>query len=798
MTPSPDIPEKEIRNKCTKILSQAAEEARRLGHYYLGTEHLFISATRNDGPTSKLLKRAGFDPRQVRNEIRREVGTAEGTIGDVLPLTPRTAMVLSLAIFLAEQEKKDEVEESHMLMALLQEGEGVPVRKLVDMGFDLNLWLQRLISEQQDIFEGNFDEDSISEDFDDFWADSDDLLDFSDSELLSTNRPRFGDDRLPMTPLLDRYGRDLTAQAAEGNITEAVARTKEIRAVARTLSRSKKNNPLLLGDAGVGKTAIIEGLAYAIQNRTAPSSLLERRIVQIEIGTLVAGTSLRGQFEERLIGIVDEIKRAENVILFIDEIHTIVGAGDTIDSNLDAANILKPALARGEIMCIGATTHEEYRRAIAQDPALDRRFRTIDVEEPEEDAATEILKGQRKRLADHHKVIILDETIEAAVKLSVRYMPDRRLPDKALDLLDEACTRVTIRTIHPDLPLEEQDRDVRVSDVAAVLSEWTGIPITELTKDEKKRLANLEDLLKKRVIGQDRAVRMVADAIRTARAGLNDPNRPIGVFLFLGTSGVGKTELARALAEYLFGTEDAILRLDMSEFHDAHTVARLIGSPPGYKESNRGGQLTDGLRRRPYSVVLLDEIEKAAPEVFDIFLQIFDEGRVSDAHGRTVDARHAVFIMTSNIGTQESSKSLGFGSGDDDAEPDFTPYLKQYFRIEFLNRIDEVVTFSQLSKDVLALIMDLQLEDIRTRLREQRLSLELSEEANNVILKEGYDPVNGARPLRRAIERMITRPLSMKLVEDVFKANDTILVVTDEDGNLDFEKKTDSESHSDS
>ncbi len=600
------------------------------------------------------------------------------------------------------------------------------------------------------------------------------------------------DDRLPMTPLLDRYGRDLTAQAAEGNINEAIARTKEIRAVARTLSRSKKNNPLLLGDAGVGKTAIVEGLAYAIQNRTAPSSLLDRRIVQIEIGTLVAGTSLRGQFEERLIGIVDEIKRAENVILFIDEIHTIVGAGDTIDSNLDAANILKPALARGEIMCIGATTHEEYRRAIAQDPALDRRFRTIDVEEPEEDAATEILKGQRPRLAEHHKVIILDETIEAAVKLSVRYMPDRRLPDKALDLLDEACTRVTIRTIHPDLPLEEQDRDVRVSDVAAVLSEWTGIPITELTKDEKKRLANLEDLLKKRVIGQDRAVRMVADAIRTARAGLNDPNRPIGVFLFLGTSGVGKTELARALAEYLFGTEDAILRLDMSEFHDAHTVARLIGSPPGYKESNRGGQLTDGLRRRPYSVVLLDEVEKAAPEVFDIFLQIFDEGRVSDAHGRTVDARHAVFIMTSNIGTQESSKSLGFGnSSDDDAEPDFTPYLKQYFRIEFLNRIDEVVTFSQLSKDVLAVIMELQLEDIRTRLREQRLKLEISEEAGNILLKEGYDPVNGARPLRRAIERMITRPLSMKLVEDVFKSGDTILVVVDEDGSLNFEKKPD-------
>jgi ATP-dependent Clp protease ATP-binding subunit ClpC len=788
VTPSPDIPEKEIRQKCTTLLSQSADEARRLGHSYIGTEHLFIAVTRNDGPTSQLLKRAGFDPRQVRNEIRREVGTAEGPIGDVLPLTPRTAMVLSLAIFLAEQERKPEVEESHMLMALLQEGEGVPVRKLIDMGFDLNLWLQKLINEQQEAFDAALADDDNNDEFDDLWSDSDDFVDFSDSEVL-TNRPRFMDEKMPMTPLLDRYGRDLTAQAADGKITEAVARTKEIRALARTLARSKKNNPLLLGDAGVGKTAIVEGLAYAIHTKTAPTPLLNRRIVQIEIGTLVAGTSLRGQFEERLIGIVDEIKRAENVILFIDEIHTIVGAGDTIDSNLDAANILKPALARGEIMCIGATTHEEYRRAIATDPALDRRFRTLDVEEPSEQDAVQILKGQRDRLQKHHKVVINEETVEAAVKLSVRYMPDRRLPDKALDLLDEACTRVTIRTIHPDLNEEEQDRDVRVADVASVLSEWTGIPITELTKDEKKRLANMEDLLKKRVVGQDRAVRSVADAIRTARAGLNDPNRPIGVFLFLGTSGVGKSELARTLAECLFGTEDAILRLDMSEFHDSHTVARLIGSPPGYKDTNRGGQLTDGLRRRPYSVVLLDEVEKAAPEVFDIFLQVFDEGRVSDAHGRTVDARHSVFIMTSNIGTKESSKTLGFGNHEDDAEPDFTPFLKQYFRIEFLNRIDEVVTFSPLSREILANILELQLGDIRKRLKEQKLSLELSDEAKNVLLKEGYDPVNGARPLKRAIERLITRPLSMKLVEDVFAAGDTILVIPDGIGGLDFNQK---------
>jgi ATP-dependent Clp protease ATP-binding subunit ClpC len=787
VTPSPDIPEKEIRQKCTRLLSGAAEEARKLIHNYIGTEHLFIAATRTDGPTSKLLKRAGFNPRQVRNEIRREIGTGDTPVGDVLPLTPRTAMVLSLAIFLAEQENKPEVEESHMLMALLQEGEGVPVRKLMDMGFDLNLWLQRLINEQQEAFEAMLDDD---EDLDDLWSE-DDFLDLPDPSP-QPGRLRFGEDRMTMTPLLDRYGRDLTAQAADGKISEAIARTREIRALARTLSRSKKNNPLLLGDAGVGKTAIVEGLAYAIYAKTSPQSLLNKRIVQIEIGSLVAGTSLRGQFEERLIGIVEEIKRAENIILFIDEIHTIVGAGDTIDSNLDAANILKPALARGEINCIGATTHEEYRRAIAQDPALDRRFRTIDIEEPLEDDAVAILKGQRKRLETHHNVIISDDCIEAAVKLSVRYMPDRRLPDKALDLLDEACTRVIIRTVHPDLTEEEQDRDVHVQDIAAVLSEWSGIPITELTKDEKKRLSSLEDLLKRRVIGQDRAVSAVADAIRTARAGLNDPNRPIGVFLFLGASGVGKTELARALAEVLFGTEDAILRLDMSEFHDSHTVARLIGSPPGYKESNRGGQLTDGLRRRPYSVVLLDEVEKAAPEVFDIFLQIFDEGRISDAHGRAVDCRHAVFIMTSNVGTKENSKTFGFGGQpEENVEPDYTPYLKQFFRIEFLNRIDEVVTFQNLDRETLSKILDLQMEDIFKRLREQRITMELSDEARNLILREGYDPVNGARPLRRAIERMITRPLSMRIVDDTFDAGDTILVVPALEGSspLAFQKK---------
>jgi ATP-dependent Clp protease ATP-binding subunit ClpC len=775
VTPSPDIPEKEIRERCSKILTASAEEARRLGHNYIGTEHLFIATTRNEsGPTCNLLRRAELNPREVRNELRREIGTGEGTLSEVLPLTPRTEMVLSLAIFLAEQEEGHEVDESHLLMALLQEGEGVPVRKLIDMGFDLNQWLQRLIAEEQDDFVPIMPDDSDLFNF----LDSDSDFDFPQpGKLLGRRRFQADSDMEAPTPLLDKYGRDLTKQAAQGKISPAIARSSEIRAVARTLARSKKNNPLLLGDAGVGKTAVVEGLAFAISEGSSPPTLLNKRIVQIEIGTLVAGTSLRGQFEERLVGIVEEVKSAGNCIIFIDEIHTIVGAGDTIDSNLDAANILKPALARGEIVCIGATTHEEYRRAIATDPALDRRFRTIDIEEPGEADAIEILTAQQKRLEEHHGVVIKPETIAAAVRLSVRYMPDRRLPDKALDLLDEACTRVTIRTVHPDL--DDAPNDVQVTDVTAVLSEWTGIPVSDLTTDEKRRLAGLEEALFLRVIGQDEAVKSVAAAIKTARAGLGDPNRPIGVFLFLGPSGVGKTELARALANFMFGSDDAMLRLDMSEFHDSHTVARLIGSPPGYKDNQRGGQLTDGLRRRPYSVVLLDEVEKAAPEVFDIFLQIYDEGRISDAHGRRVDARHSVFIMTSNIGTEEGGKSMGFGA-QDHGKIDYSGYLNRFFRPEFINRLDEVITFRPLDKGTLSSILDLQLTGVYERLSEQGLQLKLSDEARELILQKGFDPVNGARPLRRAVERLLTRPLSARIVEEAFDG-ETIVAHVDED-----------------
>ncbi len=788
MSLSPELPEKEIREKCRQFLSQAAEEARRLRHNYIGVEHIFIAMTRDEqGDTCRLLRTAGLNPRHVRREIRREVSMSEDQPDEVLPLTPRCDMVLSIAIFLADQNTSD-VRERHVLMAILQEGESLPVRKLIELGMDVNQWLQHILN--VDLHEEELPALSDSDELDfmlmdipsheEYLFDSDEIHRLKFEQRLAEHREHYKHSDSE-TPLLDRYGRDLTAQARSGQLSPAIARDTEIRTLARTLARSKKNNPLLLGDAGVGKTAIVEGLAYSIANGTAPRPLLDRRIVQIEISMLVAGTSLRGQFEERIIGIVEEVKRSGRIILFIDEIHTIVGAGDTIDSNLDAANILKPALARGEINCIGATTHEEYRRAIAQDPALARRFRTIDVNEPSPAAAILILSDQRNRLESHHRVKITQQTIEQAVELSVRYLPDRRLPDKALDLLDEACARVVIRSISPDDDAE-QTLEVTPRDVVEVLAEWTGIPINELSIDEKRRLIGLEAALERRVIGQSEAVHTVAESVRVARAGLNDPDRPLGVFLFVGPSGVGKTQLAQALAEFLFGKEDAMLRLDMSEFHDSHTVARLIGSPPGYKESNRGGQLTDGLRRNPYCVVLLDEVEKAAPEVFDLFLQIFDEGRLSDAHGRPVDARHAVFIMTSNIGTRENAKSLGFGQHTDSAPaPDFTPYLKQHFRPEFLNRLDEIVTFRPLTRPMLAQILDLQLSELRQRLAAQKLTLTLDESALDLLLRVGYDPVNGARPLRRAVERLLARPLSNLILQDAFSPGSSIVASADGD-----------------
>ncbi len=662
-----DISEQEIRERCAGLLTAALDEATRLYHNYIGTEHLYNALTKVEGGvTQRLLLAANLDPRVIRNDIRRDAGPGEDEPEDEPPFTPRAYRVLAMAVFHADDYGDDIIAEPHLLLAILEEGEGVAARKLVALGANIAKWIEILYDELKH-------NDSVPQ-----LESGEDVSDKAEAERATR----------PPTPLLDKYGRDLTELARQGKLAQAIGREREIRAVARTLTRNKKNNPLLVGDAGVGKTAVIEGLAYDIVAGTAPASLADKRIVQIEIGTLVAGTSLRGQFEERLVGIVDEARNVKGIILFIDEIHTIVGAGDTIDSNLDAANILKPALSRGEIVCIGATTHEEYRKAIAQDSALDRRFRTIPIEEPSLEDTLTILTKVQGRYSDHHKVHMRQDALEAAVSLSAKYMIDRRQPDKALDLLDEACARVVIHTGPLTEPKDsDAPRMVTSESVAEVLSEWTGIPLTEITEDERRKYQRMEIELNARVIGQEQAITAVTDAIKTNRAGLSDPYRPVGVFLFLGPSGVGKTELAKTLAKFLFGSEDAMIRLDMSEFHDEHTVARLIGSPPGYKDSQRGGQLTEALHRKPYSVVLLDEVEKAAPEVFDLFLQVFDDGRLTDSRGTTIDAHNAVWIMTSNIGTAEIGKSLGLRTDGSIRPPNYTAILKRFFRPEFLNRL---------------------------------------------------------------------------------------------------------------
>jgi ATP-dependent Clp protease ATP-binding subunit ClpC len=746
-----DISEQEIRERSASVLSAAVDEAGRLHHNYIGTEHLYNALSKIEGGvTQRLLLAAGLDPRTTRNAIRREAVTGESEPEDEPPFSPRAYRVLAMAVYHADDYGEDRVQEPHLLLALLQEGEGIPVRKLIALGVNVDSWIEQL--------------------FDDLKQNNDGLRGGGDDGDPDPDHPSHAP-----TPLLDKYGRDLTNLARNGKLTAAIGREREIRAVARTLTRSKKNNPLLLGDSGVGKTAVVEGLAYNIVQGTAPTPLLGKRLVQIEIGTLVAGTSLRGQFEERLVGIIDEVRSVPDTIVFIDEIHTIVGAGDTIDSNLDAANILKPALSRGEIICIGATTNEEYRKAIAQDAALDRRFRTIQIDEPSPEDTLIILTNVQDRYSKHHNVLIQPEALKAAVSLSAKYMIDRRQPDKALDLLDEACARIVIQT---PAPTDGTLREVTAEAVAEVLAEWTGIPLAELSEDERRKYQRMETALANRVIGQDHAIRVVTDAIKTNRAGLSDPTRPVGVFLFLGPSGVGKTELAKALAAFLFGAEDALIRLDMSEFHDEHTVARLIGSPPGYKDSQRGGQLTEALRRKPYSVVLLDEVEKAAPEVFDIFLQVFDDGRLTDSRGATVDARHAVWIMTSNIGTAEGGKILGFRNEGNEGfrAPSYATVLKKFFRPEFLNRLDEVIVFNTLSQKVLIDILDLNLKDLRDRLAKQQLKLHLDQTACDLILGQGYDPANGARPLRRAIERLLTRPLSQVILDGLYPPGAAIIV----------------------
>jgi ATP-dependent Clp protease ATP-binding subunit ClpC len=586
------------------------------------------------------------------------------------------------------------------------------------------------------------------------------------------------------TPVLDKYGRDVTRLAKEGKIDPVIGRSNEILHLIRTLVRKTKNNPMLIGEAGVGKTAVVEGLALRIAEGKLVASLRETRIIELNMASIVAGTKYRGEFEERMMAIINECKEHQEIVIFFDEIHTVVAAGACEGGTLDASNILKPALARGEIKCIGATTITEYRKHIEKDPALERRFQTIVVNEPSDQETLIILRRLKEKYEKHHQVIITDSAIAAAVNLTIKYIPDRRLPDKALDALDEACSTVKVPFLSlygEKEPAAADIAEVNAENIAGVIAKWTGIPVQQLTIEERERLAGMADIIKKRVIGQDKAVERISEVVKMARAGLKDPRHPVGVFLFIGPTGVGKTELAKSLAEFLFGSENEIIRLDMSEYMEKQSISKLIGAPPGYIGHDEEGQLTGKLRRKPYSVVLLDEIEKADAEIFDLFLQVFDEGRLTDAKGHTVDAKNAIFIMTSNIGSelfQKEQQHIGFNKGpaSQDVKPGVISRLKQTFRPEFLNRLDDVILFQPLDSKGLKRIATNLIAALGSRLENNGIYFEVKEDALDMICKEGYDPLNGARPLARAIERLLTRPVSEKILARELIAGDKVTV----------------------
>lgn len=739
-----------------QILALARQESENLQHFYLGVEHIFIALTKvENGVTQAVLQQLSLDPEKVRDAVRRFVGTGDGhRYWEGIRITPRCEAVLKLAAEEAERGGRSLVEEKDLLIAILKEGESIPVRVLQKIGVFLPD-MMGLVREEK-------------------------------VPVAAKKIPYVSD-----TPLLDRFGRDVTRLAREGKIDPIIGRSSETLQLVRTLTRKTKNNPLLIGEAGVGKTAIVEGLALRIAQGKLTEFLRDKRIIELSMASIVAGTKYRGEFEERIVGIVNESKEHPEVILFLDEIHTLVGAG-AAEGGMDASNILKPALGRGEIKCIGATTISEYRKYIEKDPALERRFQPIMVHEPSPEDTLEILKQLKGRYEEHHQVKIAESALEAAVKLSVKFVPDRRLPDKALDALDEACAGVTVPILSMYGEKEAQiarTGELVAEDIARVISKWTGIPVGQLTMEERERLLQMAEIIKKRVIGQDEAVEKVAEVVKMGRAGLKDPRHPTGVFLFLGPTGIGKTELAKATAEFLFGSENEMIRLDMSEFMEKHSISRLIGAPPGYVGYEEEGQLTGRLRHKPYSVVLLDEIEKAHPEIFDLFLQAFDEGRLTDAKGRTVDAKNAIFIMTSNIGTDLYRREpMGFkGLASKEVKDEIFAQLRKTFRPEFLNRVDEVILFEPLDAEDLSRIAYNFLAGLRKRLEEKGIVFDVDKEALELICREGYDPVYGARPLARTIEHLITKPLSEKILAQEFTYGDKILVGV-RDGKIVFSK----------
>jgi len=791
--------------RARRVLTLAQEEAQQLNHSYIDTEHILLGLVREDeGVAAKVLGNLGVSPNKVRSKIEYFIGGSDRPGTGETGLTPRAKRVIELAIDEARHLGHGYIGTEHLLLGLLREGEGAAAEILTS----LNVTLEKIRTETIRVL----------------------------NESAPRQRGAATGAKASRTPTLDQLGMDMTNAARSGKLDPIIGRVKEIERVIQILSRRNKNNPALIGEPGVGKTAIVEGLAHHIVAGDVPETLEGKRLITLDMGAVVAGTKYRGEFEERLKKIIDEIKSAGNCIIFIDEFHTIVGAG-AAEGAVDAANLLKPALARGELQCIGATTLDDYRKHVERDPALERRFQPVLVEEPSVDQALDILHGINHRYEEHHKLTIGEEAQQAAVTFAARYIPDRFLPDKAIDLVDEAASRVRIRyravpedlkekrkelaglrqqkddalsaqqyedaaelrekEVKLDLVIKELESDwqqkqdetspvVSEEDIAEVVSMWTGVPVVQLTGDETSRLLDMEKVLHERIIGQEEAVNIISKAIRRARAGLKDPRRPVGNFIFLGPTGVGKTELARALAEFMFGSEEALIRIDMSEFMEKFAVSRLVGAPPGYVGYEEGGQLTEAVRRKSYCCILLDEIEKAHPDVFNILLQIFDDGHLTDAKGRRVDFRNAVIIMTSNIGAEHIRKGtgMGFTSRSDEAKTKKESYermkdklleeLKKSFRPEFLNRVDANVVFHPLSKEHIRRIVDLMLIQVNQNLKEKQIALKVTKAAKDLLGEKGYDEVYGARPLRRAIQDMLEDKLSEDILRGRFKTGDTI------------------------
>ncbi|MFW0859220.1 MAG: ATP-dependent Clp protease ATP-binding subunit [Dehalococcoidia bacterium] len=791
--------------RARKVLALAQEEAQRFNHNYISTEHILLGIiNEGTGVATRVLANLHVEPSKVRTSVEFIIGRGEVKSRGEVGLTPRAKKVIELAVDEARHLNHNYIGTEHLLLGLLREGEGVAAGVLESHG----ITLEKARAEITRFL----------------------------NQSLPQQRAGTGARTTTRTTTLDQLGIDLTAAAAAGKLDPVVGREKEQQRVIQTLSRRRKNNPVLIGEAGVGKTAIAEAIAHRIASGNVPETLRGKRLLTLDIGALVAGTKYRGEFEERLKKVIQEIKASGNCMLFIDEIHTLVGAG-AAEGAVDASSILKPALARGEIQCIGATTADYYRKYVERDAALERRFQPILVEEPSMEDTVEILRGIKGRYEEHHGLLISDEALKAAASLASRYISDRFLPDKAIDLIDEAASRVRIATLMSPLPVTElskaletvrKDKDQAIAnqqyeyaaelrdqelkleervskslldwkeeetaeqvevteeDIAEVVNMWTGVPVTRLAGDETSRLLQMEEALHKRIIAQDEAIQLISRAVRRARAGLKDPRKPIGVFIFLGPTGVGKTELVRALSEFMFGSEDALIRLDMSEFMERHTVARLVGAPPGYIGYEEGGQLTEAIRRKSYSAILLDEIEKAHPDVFNILLQIFDDGHLTDAKGRRVNFRNTIIIMTSNIGAETIRKegTIGFISRADEGKVAQLSYtrmrdklleeMKKTFRPEFLNRIDGTVVFHSLSKEHILQIVDLMLLQVQTQLKEKEIRIEVTTEAKELLAEKGYDSTFGARPLRRTIQTMVENPLAESILQGQFQAGDVV------------------------